>query len=247
MTSFGWLGLLLFQLRLMGTNRVALHRKVGLSILFAGPLVVASTSLLSVHSAAKGLASGRENALIVQNVAVTLKLGLILVLAFAVLRRPRLHGSFLLSSAILFMGIALFFALISFAPPFRIEGSEAFYRFGTAAATAQGVGLAVGVLLFLNDRRYGWPCLLVGSLIMLNGWVSALLVRIGGINPLTEVVGSWNPYVSFIVTFVFVLGFLLAVGVRRPRRSSPPLPRPRPAIGSDSGQPVTSAQADRRG
>lgn len=240
-TSFGWLGLLLLQLRLMGTKRVALHRKVGLSVLFAGPLIVASTALLTVHSAAKGLASGRGDALIVQNVAVTLEIGLVLVLAFAVLRRPRLHGALLLSSAIFFMGIALFFALLSFAPPFRIEGPETFHRFGTAAATAQGVGIAVAVLLFLNDRRYGWPYLLVGGLIVVNGLVDSFLGRIGGTEPLTEVVGSWNPYVAFAVAFAVVLGILLATGVRRPRRPASALPSPRPAERSTSRPAIYDA------
>lgn len=232
-TSFGWLGLLLAQLRLMSTKRVAQHRKVGLSILFAGPLVVASVALLSVHSAAKGLTSGQGDALIVQNVAVTLELGLILILAFAALRRPRVHGAFLLSSALLFMGIALFFVLISFALPFHIEGPETFYRFGTAAATAQGVALAVAFLLFLNDRRHGWPYLLVGALLVLNVLASGLLARVGAVDSLTEVVGSWNPYITFIVTFAVVLGVLLATGVRRTQRPAAPPPerRSRPAEG----------------
>ena len=51
-TSFIWLFLLGYQLRLIGNNQYLQHRKVGLAILFFGPLVVATTALLTVHSAA---------------------------------------------------------------------------------------------------------------------------------------------------------------------------------------------------
>ncbi len=112
-TSLIWLFLLLYQLSLIGKKQYLIHRKIGLSILFFGPLLVATTALLSVHSAHKGVVSGQGDILIVQNVMGTLELGFIILLAFILKKRRKLHGAFLLSTALLFMGIALFFTLIS--------------------------------------------------------------------------------------------------------------------------------------
>lgn len=83
-TVFTWLGLLLFQLTMIGQRRFATHRKVGLVVLAIAPLLVATTAMLSVHSAHKGLISGDGDFLIVQNVMVTLELGLLILLAFVV-------------------------------------------------------------------------------------------------------------------------------------------------------------------
>src|SRR5688572_3973102 len=63
-TNLFWLFLLLYQLSLIGKNKYSDHRKIGLAVLFMGPLLVASTTLLSVHSAHKGLVSGEGDALI---------------------------------------------------------------------------------------------------------------------------------------------------------------------------------------
>ena len=81
-TNFTWLFLLLYQLNLIGNKNYLVHRKIGLSILFVGPLLFASVALLSVHSAYKGVSSGQGDFLIVQNVTVTLETGLLILLAF---------------------------------------------------------------------------------------------------------------------------------------------------------------------
>ena len=211
-TNFIWLFLLLCQLSLIGQNKYRNHRKVGLSILVIGPLLVATTALLSVHSAHKGLVSGQGDFLIVQNVMVTLELGLIMLLAFILRKRRKLHGSFLLSTAILFMGIALFFTLISFVPAFKIEGPETFYRFETAATTSRYICLIVGFLFFIKDFRNGWPLLLVSSFFTLNELIKSFLAKHNFIEPLTEFVGSMSQIFTFIGSFA-VLSALLAVFV----------------------------------
>lgn len=108
LTNFIWLALLICQLSLIGSGHYNSHRKIGLLVLAIAPLLVATTALLSVQSAHKGLVSGRGDFLIVQNVMCALELGLIIVSAFILRKRRKLHGSLLLSTAILFMGIALF-------------------------------------------------------------------------------------------------------------------------------------------
>jgi len=58
-TAFMWLGLLLFQLLLIDRRKFADHRNAGRIVLFAAPLLVATTAMLSVHSAHTGVVSGR--------------------------------------------------------------------------------------------------------------------------------------------------------------------------------------------
>ena len=208
-----WLFLLLYQLSLIGKKQYLNHRKIGLSILFFGPLLVATTALLSVHSAHKGVVSGRGDILIVQNVMTTLELGFTILLAFILKKRRKLHGAFLLSTSILFMGIALFFTLISFVPQFKIEGPETFYRFATAGATGRYVCLFIGLLFFLKDRRNGWPLFLAGSFHSLNELIKNLLNEHNQIQPLTETVGSLNPLLTFFGSFSVLLILLTLTGI----------------------------------
>ena len=219
-TAFMWMGLLLTQLTLMARGSYESHRKVGLAVLVAGPLLVATTAMLSVHSAHKGVVSGDGDFLIVQNVMVTLELGLLILLAFLLKHRRKLHGSLLLSTTILFMGVALFFALTSFVPQFRIEGPETFYRFQTASITGQVICLAVGLLFFMRDRRNGWPFLVAGLCLPLNEAIRSLLTNFGLIDPLTELVGSMSRPVTFAVGFALLLSLLAATALpaaRQPR------------------------------
>lgn len=208
-TAFAWMFLLLFQLRLIGNGNYAAHRKVGLAVLFAAPLLVATTAMLSVHSAHRGVVSGNGDFLIIQNVMGTIELGLLIFLAFLMKRRRKLHGAFLLSTTILFMGIALFFALISFAPPFRIEGPETFYRFQTAAMTGQAICLAVGVLFLIKDFRNGWPFLLAALFFVLNEMIRIALTQFDLIDPLTRIVGSMSQPLTFFGSLA-LLALLLA-------------------------------------
>ena len=219
-TAFMWLGLLLFQLNLIAKGSRDQHRKVGLAVLVAGPLLVATTAMLSVHSARKGVVSGEGDFLIVQNVMATLELGALIFLAFLLKKRRKLHASLLLSTTILFMGIALFFALIGFVPQFRIEGPETFYRFQTAAMTGQVICLAVGLLFFLRDRRNGWPFLAAAACFPLNEAIRSLLTSSGLIGPLTELVGAMSQPLTFIASFAILFSLLAATAlpaVRQPR------------------------------
>lgn len=212
-TSFAWLGLLLMQVRLMNSRRLDLHRQFGLAVVILGPLLVASTALLSVKSAARAIASGQADPLIFQNVGVTSMLGVLLLLSFVMIRRPRVHGAALLSSALLFMGIALVFALVSFMPAFRIEGPETFHRFALAALSASGVVLVSAVVLFFRDLRNGWPHLLVAAYVLLSSLLGGVLTDSNVALKLTRSVGGWNPYLAFAVTFGVLLASLLMLGL----------------------------------
>lgn len=219
-TVFIWIGLLLTQLSLIARGDRELHRKVGLAVLVAGPLLVATTAMLSVHSAYKGVASAEGDFLIVQNVMVTLQMGLLIFLAFVLKNRRKLHASLLLSTTILFMGIALFFAMISFVPQFRIEGPETFYRFQMAGITGQVICLAVGFLFFVRDRRNGWPFLVAAACFPLNDAIRFLLASTGLIDPLTEMVASMSQPLTFVATFVLMFSLLAATALpaaRQPR------------------------------
>ena len=213
-----WMGLLLTQLTLIARGSYHQHRKVGLAVLVAGPLLVATTATLSVHSAHKGLVSGEGDFMIVQNVMATLELGLLIFLAFLLKNRRKLHASLLLSTTILFMGIALFFAMSSFVPQFRIEGPETFYRFQMAATTGQSICLAVGILFFIRDPRNGWPFLVAGSSFFLNAAIQSMLTRFGLIDPLTGIVGSMSQPLTFVASFALLLALLAATALPAARQ-----------------------------
>lgn len=228
MTNLLWLVLLLVQLSLLGRGRYGLHRTVGLLVLVVGPLLFASAALLSVHSAHKGLVSGEGDALIVQNVMTTLEVAFLILMAFVVRKRRLLHGAFLVSSSVLFLGIALFFTLTAFVPGFRIEGPDTFHRFAMAARTGQYVCLAVGVLFFLKDRRNNWPWLLAGAFFSINELIRFGLTQRDLIDPLTEFVGSMSQSATFIGSFAVLLALLASTGIvplgatrPKPVRSSP--------------------------
>ena len=218
-TVFIWIGLLLTQLTLMATGSREMHRKVGQAVVIAGPLLVATTSMLAVHSAHKGVVSGEGDFLIVQNVMGTLELGLLIFLAFLLKNRRKLHASLLLSTTLLFMGIALFFVMISFVPAFKIEGPETFYRFQNAAITGQVICLAVGIVFFLRDRRNGWPFLVPGLGFFLNEAIRSLLASFDLIDPLTEFVGSMNQPLTFVATFVLMFSLLAATALPTARQA----------------------------
>ena len=207
-TAFMWLGLLLYQLSLIARRNREMHRKVGLAVLIAGPLLVATTAMLAVHSAHKGVVSGDGDMLIVQNVMTTLELGVLIFLAFLLKNRRKLHGSLLLSTTILFMGIALFFTLIGFVPQFRIEGPETFYRFALAGLAGQVICAAVGLLFFFRDRRNGWPFLVAGFCFPLNDAIHSMLTGLGLIEPLTRFIGSMSQPLTFVATFALLFSLL---------------------------------------
>lgn len=219
-TNLIWLSLLICQSLLIGNGNYATHRRMGLCVLAAAPLLVASATLLSVESARKGIASGRGDFMIVQNVMGTLELGSIILLAFASRKRRQLHASFLVSTALLFIGIALFFTLIGLVPGFKIEGPETFDRFGKALTTIQYASLAIGLFFFIRSPRSGWPMLVVGALFLLNELIKSSLAQRDLLQPLTQLVGSLNQPLAFAGSFVAVLLSLVATGIlkRSPKR-----------------------------
>ncbi|MBA4765045.1 MAG: hypothetical protein H2048_06145 [Erythrobacter sp.] len=220
-TAFTWLCLLLIQLISVSRRSFPSHRQVGLAVLFIGPLLVATTATLSVLSAHRALTSGEEDALIVQNVMVTLQFGLLVFLAFLLKRNRMLHGSLLFSTLILFGGIALFFTLLSFVPIFKIEGPETFYRFGTAAIPGQTICLVAGALLFASNPKTRWPYLLAASFFLLNEAINYGLASFDLSYPATEIVGSFDPMFTFAAAFAVQFALLYATLFPLSRRSPP--------------------------
>ena len=209
-TSFIWLFLLLSQLIFIGRKNFAFHRKLGMSIFLMAPVLVATVALLSVHSAQRAALAGKEDTLLVQNVMVSFELGFFILMGFILRRNLKLHASFLLGTALLFMGIALFFSLISFVPQYKIEGPETFYRFANAGATGGLICAGVGVILFLIRKKNGWPWLLAPALLFLNEYINSLLTASGNLLPLTKFMGSFHPTTTFVVSFA-VYFFLLSM------------------------------------
>ena len=208
-TTFGWMGLLLAQILLLARRKRTNHRRLGFAVLIAGPLLVGSAALLTVHSARSAVASGEEDFLIVQNILGTLWLALILFMAFAFKKRRKLHGALLSSTLIQFLGPALFFALIAFAPPFRIEGPETFYRFQTAGMTGFAIILLIVLLLFAKDWRNNWAYLFSAASYLVAEAGKAMLGRMELIDPVTQAVASPSEAAAFIIALAIMFALLI--------------------------------------
>lgn len=207
-TSVAWLFLLLYQLVLTRQQQFRRHREVGKFIFIAGPLLFASLTLLSVNSAAKEAIVGKGDSLLVQNFVTSMQVGLLIFLAFVLRRNREVHASFLMSTSLLFMGIALFFTFISYVPGYKIEGPETFYRFAKAGQTISIITLVVGIVFFLKNWRTGWPWLLSGSFLTLNGLLQVYLDKTDQTTSLTQLVASMGRVPSFFVSLI-VFGILL--------------------------------------
>lgn len=225
-TSLAWLMLLLTQLVLISQERFQRHRAIGKSIFFAGPVLVATLTLLTVHSAAKDSVADQADDMVVQNVMVALEVALLVLLAFILRKNRAVHGALLLSTALLFMGIALFFSLISYVPSYRIAGPETFHHFAEAAQTSSYIVGLIGLSFFLKNRRTGWPWLLAGSMFFLNGFLQMFVAGMNGTKPLTQIVASIGRAPAFglgLMTFVALLWLAWRVEAqKRTARDVPP-------------------------
>jgi len=76
-TSLAWLLLLLTQIVFIRQHRFRVHRTIGTSIFAAGPVLVASLTLMTVHSAAKDAVMGRADDFVVQNVVFAVEVALL--------------------------------------------------------------------------------------------------------------------------------------------------------------------------
>ena len=208
-TTLIWLGLLLIQLIFIESRRNSLHKRLGKSIFVVGPILIATLVLLSVHSASKSAARGEADMLVIQNMFPALEVAMLILLGFFFRKNRALHGHFLMSTSLLFFGIALFFTLISFIPRYKIEGPETFYRFENAGITATYVSVAFGLLLFFIQRKSGWPWLLVCVLFFVNGFIGQLIEEADQMLSLTVFIGSINEYAAFLTTLVIILTVLI--------------------------------------
>ena len=116
----------------------------------------------------------------------------------------------------------IFFALLAFAPPFRIEGPETFYRFQTAAMTGQAIIAAVVLAMFLRDRRSGWPYLLAGGSYLVAEAANAWLTHLELIDPLTRLVATPGKAAAFLVALALVAALLAALVWPRGSGRHPP-------------------------
>ena len=201
---FSWLFLMLYQISLIGNKQGIKHKRVGLSILFFGPLLFAHALLLAIHSAHRGLVSGEGDFMIVQNVMGTIELGVIILLAFILKKRRKIHAAFLISTVVFMLGISIFFLLLAVAPGLIGYGMY--------------ITLLVGLLFFLKDRRNGWPILVSSSVFIINDFITSILIKYDLLQPLTEFVGSLNQLITFFVSFIVLLFLLITTGITNKRR-----------------------------
>lgn len=190
-------------------------------ILVGGPIVIASVSLLTAHSAGREAAAGTVDDLVVQNVTFTLELALVVLLAFVLRHNRKVHGALLMSTALMFLVIALYFTFISYVPGYRIEGPERFDRFATSGQTSSLIGSAIGLLFFLRAVRTRWPWLLVSVFFMVNGYLQVLVDQTGRTKAMTNIVGSIGELPAFFLALTGFAGLLwITLKVLPNRRSA---------------------------
>ncbi|MEP7002090.1 MAG: hypothetical protein ABI969_16495 [bacterium] len=81
---------------------------------------------------------------------VTLEVALLVFMAFILRKNRNVHGSLLMSTALLFTGIALFFTLISHVPRYRIDLTQLVASIGRAPA------FGLGLVIFLALLWMAW-------------------------------------------------------------------------------------------
>jgi uncharacterized membrane protein YozB (DUF420 family) len=223
-TSLAWLLLMLSQLFLLRQNDFRRHRAIGKWIFVAGPLLIASLTLLSVHSASKEAAAGGADDLLIQNVGTTIEVALLVFLAFILRRNRDLHGSFMMSTSVPFMGVAMFFTFISYVPRFKIDGPETFSRFAEAGQAISLFLLIVGLLFFLRKWRTGWPWILASVFFTVNGMLQGVLDGAGRTKALTALVASVGRAPAFALSLLGFAALLwVAWKVGAPKRAARPL------------------------
>ncbi len=142
---------------------------------------------------------------------------MLVFLAFLLRSNRAVHGALLLSTALLLAGIALLFTLIAYAPACRIEGPDPFHRFAAAAQASTVVVGLTGLLLFLRDRRGGWPWLLAGSMCALNGLLQMLVERAESTEALTVAVAAAGRVPAFVLALCVFLALLVVAWRREPK------------------------------
>jgi hypothetical protein len=125
-----------------------------------------------------------------------------------------------MSTLLIFLGPAVFFALLAFAPTYRIEGPETFYRFQTAGAMSLNINLALAFLMFVKDWRNGWPYLFTVASGPLALALQAYLASIDRLDSLTTAVATPGKGLIFVVAFAIV--GLLLTRTALPRRARRP-------------------------
>jgi hypothetical protein len=113
-----------------------------------------------------------------------------------------------MSTALLFLGVALFFTFISYVPGFRIEGPETFSRFAKSGQTVSMIILVIGLLFFLRKWRTGWPWIIAATFFTLNGLVQVYLDGTDQTKPLTQLIASIGRAPAFGAGFL-IFGALL--------------------------------------
>jgi hypothetical protein len=115
------------------------------------------------------------------------------------------------------MGIALFFALTSFVPPFRSTGFDpTFAGFQLAGTAGQVTCLFAGLLFFVRDPMNGWPFLAAAFCFPLNDAIYSMLTALDLIDPLTGIIGSMSQPLTFVASFTLLFSLLAVTALPRP-------------------------------
>lgn len=168
-----WLLLLIAQSWLATKKNWRFHRMLGLSLFFIVPFMVGSFALVSHLGAIKTTQQQPfyvelGTALLTVDIALTFLTPWLVYLALKHRRSIHLHSALMLSTIIGLLGPIISRIFVPLIPGFQITGPDTLYRFNYSIALSAAVTLIIVFLLYLRDKKHGWPWLLSGGITILS-------------------------------------------------------------------------------
>lgn len=169
LTGSAWMLLLAAQSWTIHHGRRGLHRIAGLSAFVLAPLLIAGFALATHAGAVKAVAEHRFYVMFGQSL-LTADLWLVfattalMFLAFRHRRQVRLHSALMLGTLIGLLPPMLSRLFAGFLPGMTVRGPDTLYRFEYCLVTSMAVTTALALVLYLRNRRDGWPWLLAAAI-----------------------------------------------------------------------------------
>lgn len=204
-----WILLIAGQSFAVHSRRLPLHRSVGRLVFVLAPLLIGAFSLVTWAGAQKSAAQhpfyeafGR--ALLTGDSLLVFATALLVYLALRHRRRVQLHSALMIGTVIGLLPPILARVFNVYMPGLVISGPETLNRFGPSLLLSIVLTVALGILLALRYRPYGWPWWLASGITALLYLLYATLGQTALWSGVVAEIATWSPITVF--AFGAVLG-----------------------------------------